>query len=434
MRRVVILVCTLASSGCASLEIGRRDETADRAPDRGALQPSRDHAEGARALEISLIREKAWAALDAGAVEEAASHVSVLVTMGAPSGDLVRRIVAVRLRRSGGAVADALRAGDPDEAERILRDEPALALLDPTLGTRAQIARYQMLAPRALEVERLARSGRVDEARAERRKLVEDGGEPVLIDRAKVSRRRSEALVEKGEFAAAWAESWSLRETESVAAERFVARFGSERWRREGIGMTKAQLSSFLDDLGDQAPVQATNRLALFRLLDETAAGSSSAATKALARIGEDLRGALSCCNEANGELPAPADRFSLGEMPAALEYVAQRVPTRRQRMELRRTRDEGEGLLREVMGQREGLHSLVEAAERCDESAKELAGHVRAPPGSEAFGKGLAAAKRTRACLQELMERVDGFQRQGEACLRYLEKAANALQGAFDR
>jgi len=445
MRRVVVLSCVLALGGCASLEGGVREQRPEQEPveasvssdeerDLVSRQQRREYAEVARALEISQTREKAWAALDADVLEEAAAHVKNLAALGAPSGDLLRRMAAMHLSRARRAFDDALRDGEPELAEKILVDTPVLRLEDPTLGTRAEIVRYEKLLPIAAQVERLARSGRVDEARAERRKLVEGGGEPVLIDLAKVSRRRSEELVEKGKFAAAWRESWSLRETESVAAEKFVARFGVLRWRHEGIGMTRAQLDSFVDDLGDQAPAQATRRLALFRLLDETAAGRSVAATKAMGRIGEDLRAAVLRCNEANGDLPAPADEFSLGEMPAALEYMAQRVPTQKQRAELRRTRDEGRELLRKVMQQREQLHDLVQAAERCEGGVKELAWYEGAPPGSEGYAKSLAAAKRTHACLWDLVKRVDSFQRQGETCVRYLEKASTALQGAFGR
>ncbi|HWV37427.1 MAG TPA: HEAT repeat domain-containing protein, partial [Vulgatibacter sp.] len=203
--------------------------------DRVARQLRRENAEAARAMEISRTREKAWAALDAGELEEAAVQVAHLAALGAPSGDLLRRIAAMDLQRTRRAFDEALRDGDPDWAEGLLREVPALQLQDPTLAFRAQVARYDMLLPSATWVEDLARSGKVDEARAERRKLLERGGEAVLLDQARASRRRSEQLVEKGRFAAAWRESWSLRETESVAAERFMVRFGVERWRREGL-------------------------------------------------------------------------------------------------------------------------------------------------------------------------------------------------------
>jgi len=402
--------------------------------DRVAHELQREYAEGARALEISRTRESAWAAVDAGDLGEAAAHVKALAALGAPIGDLFRPMQSKLLARAREVFEEVLRSGDFDEAEGLLASMPALLLKEPTLATRVEVARYEKLLPKATAMEKLARGGRIDEARVARREVAEGGGEKLLIDLAKASRRRAEELVEKGRFADAWTESWSLRETGSVASDEFVARFGEARWRSEGLGMSKAQLASFVGDLGERAPVLARARLEVFRRIDGAAAGRSAASEQAMSMIADDLRRAIERCDEANDDLPAPSDKFSVADMPSALEYVAQRVPTQKQRVELRRTRDEGNELVKQVTSQRERMRDLAEAAEHCQSVTKELAWYEGAPPGSEAHAKARAAAKKVQGCLTDLVARVDSFQRQGESCQRYLEKASTALQGALDR
>ena len=402
--------------------------------DRVARALQREYAEGARALEISRTRERAWAAVEAGDLEEAAFHGKTLDSLGAPTGDLLRAMQAKLLARARKLFDESLRARELDRAEKVLATLPVLSLKDPTLATRVEVARYEKLLPKATAMEKLARSGRIDDARAARREVVEGGGETLLTDLAKASRRRSEELIENGRFAEAWTESWSLRETESRASDEFVARFGKARWRSEGLGMSRAQLASFVEDLGEHAPVLARARLEVFRQIDGAAAGRSASSEKAMSMIADDLRRAIERCDEANDDLPAPSDKFSVADMPEALEYVAQRVPTQKQRVDLRRTRDEGKDLVKQVGSQRERLRELADAAERCQSVTKELAWYEGAPPGSEAHAKARSAAKKTQGCLTDLVARVDSFQRQGEACQRYLEKASTALQGALNR
>ncbi|HEY0840787.1 MAG TPA: hypothetical protein VGD74_11415 [Vulgatibacter sp.] len=407
-------------------------DRAKRLRERLARELRREHEEAARAIEVSKIREEAWAALNSSRWEDAASRIETLAAMGAPSGDLLRRLAGLRLARESVRFHEALRAGEFFEAQWILASVPELQIVDPTLATRIEFARYDSLLPKAQAAERLARRGDVDEARTARQQLLSQEGEAVLIDLAKASRHRAEAHLEKGRFAEAWAESWSLRETETVASDKFVARFAAERWRREGFDMTRTKLASFVDDVGEHAPVEAKRRLELFGLLDGVATGNASAASEATRRIAADLRSWLERCNKADRGLPTPADEFSLQEMPAALEYLAQRVTTQRKRVELRRVRDEGKALAKKVEAQRPRLHDVSAAADRCLEAGTELEYYEGAPPGSEAYAKARIASKKVHACLVELSRQVDTFARQGSDCRSYLEKAAAVFQQAM--
>lgn len=411
-----------------TLSAPRRDVILAR--DRVAAALQQEHAEGARAEEIERAVAVGWRAVESGKISDANEIITQLIGLGAPAGALLRRVSSMSLARARSSLLDALERADPDEAERLLEEVPLLSWKDPTLAERIENSRYQLLLPEVLAVEKLAASGRVDEAGDRWWELSELGAEPILIDRAKAARHRAERLVERGRFDEAWRASWILRFGESPAAEKFIASYSEERWRREGIELSSAELRGFIDEVGAHAPRAAQERLELLTWLDRLGSGDAFAAVNAAGRLASDLRGALRRCEQADPALPAPADQFNLQEMPGALEYLAERVTTHAERTRLRRVRDEARELIRAVSSQRDKLHEVVRTAERCQEISRDLEFYRGARPGSEAFEKARAASMKAHACLIELLERVDLFQRQAEACGLMLRKASDEIQG----
>lgn len=394
--------------------------------DRTRRGLEREYAEIARAREIAEMSEEVRSALAAGNLSLAVSGLYSLARAGVPGGELGRQAGLLQFGEAHGLLNEALRKGDPDAAQAILSEWPALATFDPTVDARIEFARHALMEPRAAKVEKLARSGAFDEAQAEWRRIEEEGGRPVLVDRAKAARFRAEALVAKRNFADAWKESWMLRQTDSSVSRTFIEGFAAARWKHEGLRMSRAQLTAFVEDVGEHAPSRARDRLALLRNLELARAADSAAAKKAIEQLLGEVRRATEECTEPK-QLPAPMDEFSVGEMPDLLEYAAERTTSSKSRVELRRLRDEGRAI-QKTMGKQEWVDHAAAVLE-CKEPLLELAWYEDSPPGSEAHAKARSAATRVHRCLTDAAKGIDAYQLQGSMCLGFIERATDALR-----